>query len=1104
MAIRESVVKAFRVAALGAAVSCGAAAASLVVTSSADSGPGSLRQAVADASAGDVIEFAPGVERIELAGGEIVVDKDIEIRGPNAASPEEQLVVDANGLSRLFRVAGPVAGLMPSVVLSDLAMTGGLAQGGNGGAILNEGNLTLLRCSVYGNAASPGPGGGGNGGGIANAGTLRVEASTLYGNQAFAGGEGTGNGGGLYNGWGGKDAVVPEALLFSSTVSGNQAGVPAGRGAVGKAASHLLALEEKLGMGGGVFNDTLGAGEAWGVDAFPGWVTVEHSTVTANTAWTGGGVANYRFSESGEDVIGEAAGGAMLLRGTIVSGNLASAPGGVTDLMGDALPFDSVLGTHVGNLGGSGNILSLDPGLKPLADNGGATLTHALYPWSPAVNAGPEACGHPADQTGADRVVAGRADSGALENPTPEMPLGRGTAATYQDRDGDAVRISLSGPGEGYATVADGADGVDVVLEGTTRATELQIETAGQTSIRRVLVEGDLASLKAPNVDLLGSITVTGGLKKLVLRDVAGVSRIALGAAPGKGASLQFRHVKDLALTTTGTIHSLSAESWEGQGDGGHDFVQAARLGKVQIRGWARKLRLESDGDVDKVEAGGFQQSYVLAGAAPGLVGLADPRTDLSGNAKIREFTVTGAVSDADGFQFIDGILSAPAIGKASLGVVSNREQSPVCGLSSGSIQRLRYRLGGQEVTLKNLDTFDESVRSGSFTASLDSTADLGFTFGVLDDTRSDLPLPGIAINHLGLMFQHASEDHCRFLLMPGDFATGHMVMCSNETVCNAFDPDGSKSKALSDLQYTELLVLAAQYGYVPGLNLFPTRGNHECYLQGDNTRDQWTKYVGHLLPQNGPTMGTGPDQNPEMDERGFTYSFRFGNSLFLGIDEYAAIHDKDNGFMPDPASTVVPSVFCNGWLAEQVAAYQADSSLQHCFAFGHSPLYRVEMNTSMDATAATATGRDAFVQGVSGSVEIYFCGHEHFYDHTIIAGTTLPGGTGIDAMHQVLVGTGGAEIDAKTQADCHYSGSYIRDASRQYYHNPEVPASGKPQGYIGYNLVAVNGPEVTFSWKGWHVNNPCSILPCGLCSTCTVDSTPVVENSWSYSVQKP
>jgi hypothetical protein len=1093
-----------------------AIAGTILVTSSADAGPGSLRQAVMDARSGDTIGFAPEIKRIELAGGEIVVGKVVEIRGPLVQSPGEQLILDAGGTSRLFRVVGLQGEDAPPVVISDLALTGGSARGENGGAIFNEGNLRLLRCSIYGNVASTGPGDGGNGGGVANSGTLMMEACTLYQNRAVADQSGVegGNGGGIYNGWGGAAPVIPTVHLLSSTVSGNEASALAdSRSHSGEGSPFLRALAERRGLGGGLFNDTRPSQGAFGVDSVPGLIELEHATVTANTASSGGGVANVLLMADETRSPGESLGGALLLRGSIVGGNIASLEGGVPDLLGDGLALDSVIGSHLGNLGGRRNVMGHDAGLKPLADNGGPTLTHALEAWSPAVNAGTAECDHPVDQTGASRTVAGRSDSGATENSTPPLPLRKGHTAAYQDRDGDPVHIVLTGPGEGYATVAQGADAVDIVLDGTTGATELQVGTAGSTTIRNIRVTGAMRSLRAPNVDLLGSLAVTGGVKTLVLRDILGPSEITVGAAPGKGMHLRFRNVKDLVLKTGGKIRSFSAESWDGSGDGAHDLLQANRMGEITIGGWARKLRVVSEGNVDKVKVGGFEKSYVLAGATVGLMGLANPEADLSGDAKLKVFTVTGAVHDEAGFSFVDGILGAQTMDELSLGAVSGHELGSPCGLSANSIKDLRYSLGGQYFHFKKLEDFGQSIRSGPFTVSLDSTADLGFSFGALDDTRSDLWLPGVALQHLGLVFKGAAEDHCRFMLVPGDFATGYMGLCMSEAACQAFDPKGTISQTLSDIQYPEFVALAALYGFTLGDNagqpatLYPTRGNHECYLKGDLTRTQWTKYIGAYLPQNGPTKGTGPDENPEMDERGFTYSFTYGNSMFLGLDEYAALNDKDNGVSPPP-SVQVPSVFSNGWVSEQIAAYKADPSLGHLFAFGHSPLYTVQMDTSMDATATTAAGRDAFVQEASGSVEIYFCGHEHFYDHTIIGGTELPGGNGIDAMHQVLVGTGGAEIDSKTQDDCHYSASYIRDPSRQYYHSPEVPSSGNPQGYIGYNLVTVSGASVSFIWKAWHVNNPClifghAIIPCGLCPSCAVDETPVVKNAWNYSVVK-
>src|ERR1041384_1801351 len=53
----------------------------ITVTNTNDSGPGSLRQALADVNDGDTINF--GVSgTIALTSGELVIDKDITISGP--------------------------------------------------------------------------------------------------------------------------------------------------------------------------------------------------------------------------------------------------------------------------------------------------------------------------------------------------------------------------------------------------------------------------------------------------------------------------------------------------------------------------------------------------------------------------------------------------------------------------------------------------------------------------------------------------------------------------------------------------------------------------------------------------------------------------------------------------------------------------------------------------------------------------------------------------------------------------------------------------------------------------------------------------------------
>ena len=74
----------------------------------------------------------------------------------------------------------------------------------------------------------------------------------------------------------------------------------------------------------------------------------------------------------------------------------------------------------------------INPGLAPLADNGGATETQALPPRSPTIDAGPDPVpdfrGDESDRRGAGfaRVVNGMVDVGAFEvqpapAPAPEV-----------------------------------------------------------------------------------------------------------------------------------------------------------------------------------------------------------------------------------------------------------------------------------------------------------------------------------------------------------------------------------------------------------------------------------------------------------------------------------------------------------------------------------------------------------------------------------------------------------------------------------------------------------------------------------------------------------
>src|SRR5437868_11937506 len=71
----------------------------ITVTNTNDSGPGSLRQALADANDGDTINFAV-TGTIGLTSGELLAAKDITISGPGAGN----LAINGNANSRVFHI----------------------------------------------------------------------------------------------------------------------------------------------------------------------------------------------------------------------------------------------------------------------------------------------------------------------------------------------------------------------------------------------------------------------------------------------------------------------------------------------------------------------------------------------------------------------------------------------------------------------------------------------------------------------------------------------------------------------------------------------------------------------------------------------------------------------------------------------------------------------------------------------------------------------------------------------------------------------------------------------------------------------------------------
>lgn len=326
----------------------GARAEVFTVNKTADTNDGvcdidcSLREAIAVAATGDVVQFATppfnSPQTITLTLGELTITRSITVLGSGANLLTVR--VGSDNPSRAFLISG--GGV--SVKISGMTITGGRLAGNSDGAGISNSGSTLYLTNVHitDNVAIKR-----NGGGVYNGegGTVHVLDSTISSNTAHSGG-------GIAN-------TNGNVTLTNTTLSLNIAA-----------------------SGGGFFNNS--------------GLTLTNVTIVTNT----GGVQNN---------------GVVFVRNTIIVGAVTGA-------------FNSQGNNLISNPGSStgwiaSDLLNVNPQLSPLANNGGQTPTHALMAGSPAINGGNNALAiNPAsnlplqlDQRLYNRIAGGTVDIGAFE-----------------------------------------------------------------------------------------------------------------------------------------------------------------------------------------------------------------------------------------------------------------------------------------------------------------------------------------------------------------------------------------------------------------------------------------------------------------------------------------------------------------------------------------------------------------------------------------------------------------------------------------------------------------------------------------------------------------
>jgi CSLREA domain-containing protein/uncharacterized repeat protein (TIGR01451 family) len=368
-------------------------------------------------------------------GGAIFTDNDQTMLKINGATFEDNVNGSAGGALALDTCTNE-ATVQQSI--TDSSFISNNASGTNGGAMYVVcGNLTVSGSTFADNSATDAPGGAIWEG---TRETLTLTNDTFVGNTA---------------GFGGAIAANGCNLVASGDTFSNNSAFAGG------------AIDGELnscGIGLSLFNDTFDHNRAFdggalkNDDSFGVRWSLSNNTLAHNQATdAGGGIYNPGTVGSGSTF-------ANNIVAENVGGDCSGGPVGTTFDAGNNLDSDGTC-FATGGTGTTpespGDLVSTNPDLGQLADNGGPTETDALLPGSPAIDTGNDAVcktlnapNPPTDQRGVPRPQGAHCDIGAFEAAAAHLSASNSAPAsgmtgipfTY------TIAVTASGPGPSTGT----------------------------------------------------------------------------------------------------------------------------------------------------------------------------------------------------------------------------------------------------------------------------------------------------------------------------------------------------------------------------------------------------------------------------------------------------------------------------------------------------------------------------------------------------------------------------------------------------------------------------------------------------------------------------
>jgi hypothetical protein len=312
---------------------------------------------------------------------------------------------------------GGIANDAGSLAITRSSISNNTSLSSGGGISNSKGNLTLVDSLVSKNSSE-------HGGGISNSGgTLTMIKSIVASNKAQQNCNSVhsflscdeAQGGGIFNGVDSLAKVINSNIMLNTasvhpSFYGNDSGTLGGGGFFNSGVARLTNTTVWNNQAKGEYDFQRGGGGLYNT----GNLTLTHSTVSRNETENniGGGLNNT---------------GSLTLRNSLIANSISG---------GDCLSSGRVTlrGVNLIEDGSCGAPLSGDPKLNGIVNNGGLTLTQALLPGSPVVDAAATPFCIGFDQRGVNRPqpAAGKCDIGAFER-IPSVPPSVATIVEFFD-----------------------------------------------------------------------------------------------------------------------------------------------------------------------------------------------------------------------------------------------------------------------------------------------------------------------------------------------------------------------------------------------------------------------------------------------------------------------------------------------------------------------------------------------------------------------------------------------------------------------------------------------------------------------------------------------